>query len=133
MFGVIKSLFSPGDISKGIDAAVYTNEEKADNFKSLLGLYEPFKKAQRLLALTLSLPFVFIHLLAAFVWSVSSFFDPCLAESVCKASQLVSTATDLSTWNNETLGTPVALILGFYFGGGAVEGVARSIVNRKKD
>ena len=40
-----------------IDKIVYTDEEKADNKLSLLKLYEPFKLAQRLLAVIYSIPY----------------------------------------------------------------------------
>jgi hypothetical protein len=48
------------------------------------------------------------------------------------AEQIVAAAKDLGELNNETLGFPVALVLGFYFGGGAVEGVVTKIQARGK-
>jgi hypothetical protein len=49
-------------------------------------------------------------------------------ESVQGAGKMSEAARIIGQLNNATLGTPVALVAAFYFGGGALEGV----VNRMK-
>lgn len=69
----MKSLFSPSVVTKtvdgiynGIDKAIYTDEEKADNQKeqvkskmALIPLFEPFKLAQRIIAISFTINFIF--------------------------------------------------------------------------
>jgi hypothetical protein len=55
--------------------------------------------------------------------------DPCPPDSLCKSRQIEEASKELATMNNDTLGLPFAIILGFYFAGGAIEGV---IEKRKK-
>ncbi|HDM8061666.1 hypothetical protein [Vibrio harveyi] len=113
----------------GIDAAVYTDEEKAKNElekKSLkvrlLEAYQPFKLAQRFLALIFGIPFVLLWIIIAMCWLVSIFaIGPGLEyKFIYEQLKLVG------EMNNETLGTPCAVILGFYFFGGASEGLVRA-------
>ena len=87
-----------------IDKIVYTDEEKVDNKLSLLKLYEPFKLAQRLLAVIYSIPYAVCWL----VTFIASFW------------------IDVSVQRELLLGEMFYInitILGFYFGSGAVEGV----------
>tara|TARA_R110000851_G_scaffold307304_1_gene465753 strand:+ start:307 stop:681 length:375 start_codon:yes stop_codon:yes gene_type:complete len=87
----------------GIDKVFYTDEEKSDNFSRMLRLYEPFKIAQRFLALIFSIPYasaVFITFLASF------FIDVTVQIEILKG----------------TIGYIVLTIVGFYFGGGAING-----------
>lgn len=104
-------------IYHGVDKAVYTDEEKAEGFLALLKGYEPFKLAQRLLALVVSIPYVLVWLLCAFMLTWAGFAEPAAGKALEEA------ARTLGELNNQTLGTPIALVLGFYFGGGALEGV----------
>jgi len=104
-------------IYNGVDKAIYTSEEKALGFLDLLKAYEPFKLAQRLLALTVAIPYVTVWILSALMLAVSAFVEPGYGKQIEEA------ARTLGELNNDTLGLPVALVLGFYFGGGAVEGV----------
>lgn len=117
-------------VYNGLDKVVHTDEEKSDFWLKLLKAYEPFKVAQRYLALVVTIPYVSIWIISAFLFVSSVFTVPC--ESGCKSQQLEAVSMKLAEKNNEQLGFPVALILGFYFGGGAAEGVARSIAGRKK-
>lgn len=114
MMGVLKGLFSSktviDNVSSGIDKAIYTNEEKIDNFKVMLSLYAPFKIAQRLIAIIFCVPYAF----AWVVTFVASFwFDVAVQQALLLG--------DISII--------VGLIVAFYFGGGAVEGI---IGSRKK-
>lgn len=132
--GLLNALFSSDTATKtlaqGVDEIIYTPEEKAGFFLNLLAAYEPFKLAQRFLSLIVTIPYVTVWVFSAFMFAASIFFDPCLADQVCKSSQLIDVSTELATWNNEVLGLPTALILGFYFGGGAVEGVVRQFIEK---
>ena len=127
--GFFSKLFGSDEVIKktvdgvynGIDKLVYTEEEKAEMrlksanyFLKLLKAYEPFKLAQRFLALTVTIPYVFVWLISAgmFVWGGST-----------GDNNIVEVSKELAKWNNEVLGMPVALILGFYFSGGMVEGI----------
>jgi hypothetical protein len=93
-------------IYNGVDALVYTDEEKADKFAKFLKLYEPFKIAQRWLAIIYSTPYA----LAWFVTFVASFFMEV-------TEQLALLQGDIGTIN--------LLILGFYFAGGSFESLAK--------
>lgn len=86
----------------GIDSIVYTDQEKAENKLLLLKAYEPFKIAQRFLALIFGVPYA----LGWFVTFISSFW--------------IEVDTQLALLSGD-MGVAVALILGFYFGGGAAE------------
>ncbi|MCW7556499.1 hypothetical protein NX722_28455 [Endozoicomonas gorgoniicola] len=127
LFGSDKAISTTADgIYKGIDAAFFTNEEKSQHFLKLLKAYEPFKLAQRLLALIVGIPYVLIWMTCAVMLVISAFMEPCGIEAVCSSNNVLEAAKTLADWNNETLGFPFSLILGFYFGGGAVEGVVRA-------
>lgn len=104
-------------IYNGVDKAIYTQEEKAIGFLNLLKAYEPFKLAQRLLALTVTVPYVAVWLLCAMMLVIAGFVEPAYGK------QLDEAARTLGELNNDTLGMPVALVLSFYFAGGALEGV----------
>ena len=69
--GIWASLFSSPSVIKkaadgiynGVDAAIYTDQEKAAGFMGMLKGYEPFKIAQRLLMLVVTIPYVLIWFL----------------------------------------------------------------------
>ena len=111
-------------IYNGVDKMVFTDEEKSGHFLSLLKAYEPFKLAQRLLALTVAIPYVLVWLMSAGMLVAAGFVEPGYGKQVAEAARA------LGELNNDTLGMPVALVLGFYFGGGAIEGV---VSRYKKD
>lgn len=113
-------------IYNGIDKAWYTDEERATGFLSLLKAYEPFKIAQRLLALTVTGIYCLVWLLAALMLVVSGFVDPDYGKQLDEAARV------LGELNNDTLGTPVALVLSFYFAGGALEGVVSRFKEKKQ-
>lgn len=133
MTGLWSTLFGSENVIKkaadgiyhGVDKALYTDEEKAGGFLKLLSAYEPFKIAQRLLALTLAIPFVMVWILSAGMLVASGFVDPAYGKQIAESARV------LSEMNQSTLGTPVALVVGFYFAGGALEGVAARIKGSK--
>lgn len=105
LFGSDKAIGKITDgIYNGVDKLVYTNEEKADNFQQLLKLYEPFKIAQRLLAITFGVPYA----LAWFITFISSLF----MEDISSQLSLLS----------GTMGQIVLAIVAFYFLGGTLSG-----------
>jgi len=118
MFGFLGSLFgsektvdkATSGIYNGVDMAFYTDEERAialqkkqEFYVKLLKAYEPFKVAQRLLALIYSIPYVTIVVYC-----------------------IVANNLDMLKVATEALGLQNLIILSFYFGGGAFEGVIRA-------
>jgi len=122
MFQIFAKLFGSDTVINksvsGIDALVFTDQEKSTHKIELLKLYEPFKLAQRLLALLYSLVFLFVFLIAVAIWIVGAF-----SSNLEQAGYYMSIAKELAEWNIDTLGLVISLIIGFYFGGGFVEGV----------
>lgn len=100
-------------ISAG-DKLFFTNEEKADYRIKLLKAYEPFKLAQRLIALLVTAVYLFIHLTAAIMFVVSFWI-----EKAKEASE------GLFTLNNESLGTAFAIIVAWYFAGGVINNIKK--------
>jgi len=97
---------------KGIDAAFYTEEEKAKSLENrmslkctLLAAYKPFKLAQRFLAMLYGIPYVSAWFIT---WGASFFID------VSKQYEMLS---------NSDLAMANLIILGFYFAGGFGESV----------
>ncbi|WP_330926305.1 hypothetical protein [Candidatus Sororendozoicomonas aggregata] len=113
-------------VYNGVNYAFHTDQEKAEHFLKLLKAYEPFKLAQRFLALIIAVPFVVIWTLCALMIVVSALMEPSLSEAVCRSSAVLESARLLADWNNETLGEPLSVVLFFYFCGGAAEGAIRA-------
>jgi hypothetical protein len=114
MLGVISKMLGSGDvISKGLDLidSMHTSTEeeikaKADAKSQLLQSYAPFKLAQRYLALMFGLTFLLSYVLVL-AMTISGHGDP---DAVTKVMDQFS------------INYAMLIILGFYFGGGAVEG-----------
>ena len=110
IFGSDKVISKAVDgIYNGVDKLVYTDEEKADNWRLAMKIYEPFKLAQILIAMAVVPPYV----LAWFVTFIVSFFE---ASTVTQEALLEGRMGDL-----------VLAIVGFYFLGGAAEGSMRAV------
>ena len=111
MFKILKNIFNPGQLGKsiisGIDKAFLTKEEQLDYMQKMLVLYEPYKIAQRILAIMFSAAFLFVHLITA----VAHFIY------VIKGLETKS-LINLYSYNNDSLGTIVLVIVSFYFAGG---------------
>lgn len=114
-------------IYNGVDKAVYTEEEKSKGFLNLLKAYEPFKLAQRLLALFIMIPYVLVAFICGVTIIASGFVDPSMGKSIDEASR---TALELT---NDQLKDLAILVAAFYFGGGAMEGVVDRIKGDRKD
>ena len=114
MLGVIGKMLGSGDvIKKGLDLIddlhTSTEEEIAAKSKAkidLMNAYAPFKIAQRYLALMFGLTFIGSYFLVLGM-TLSGQGDP---EAVTKVMEQFS------------INYAMLIILGFYFGGGAVEG-----------
>lgn len=103
---------------KGIDSIVFTDEEKSNARMMFLKLYEPYKIAQRLLMTFVCIPYVTLWLITGLI----------LVADVFTARPL---STDKLTGflTGSDVGSAFVIVVVFYFGGGAVEGV----VNRFKE
>ena len=119
---IIGKIFNPeklGDsIISGVDKAILSKEEKLDYMAKFLKLYEPYKLAQRILAIMFSGVFLLVHLLIFIVHL-----------TLLTLEKSVDHITPLYTYNNDSLGTVVLIITSFYFCGGVIEGT----VNRFKN
>ena len=108
LFGSSKVIEKMGDgIYNGIDKAIYTPEEQIENRLKSLSAYEPFKIAQRLLALVFTIP----YMLAWTATFIASFF--------------INVEAQQSVLLNGTMGQIVLAIVAFYFLGGVVNGIKR--------
>ena len=124
MFKILSKIFNPKKLGEsiisGIDKSFLTKEESIDYMKQMLVLYEPYKLAQRILAIMFSGAFLFVHLLTAIAHFIYVLRDV-NAESI----------VGLYKYNNDSLGTVVLIIVGFYFAGGVLEGTVKRL--EKKD
>src|SRR6056297_1987990 len=98
--------------ASGIDKVWFTKEEKAESWINTLKAYEPYKLAQRLIALLVTSVYLLVWLLSAAMFVLSFWFE-----------EILEVSKGLAELNNETLSLPFALIIGFYFAGGATEGL----------
>jgi sterol desaturase/sphingolipid hydroxylase (fatty acid hydroxylase superfamily) len=96
---------------------VFTQEEKSDYLLRFLKAYEPFKIAQRLLALSFSSVFLLVYIISVGIFLLGTF---------AKEEFYVLQAYELMKWNTDTLGLTVSIIIGFYFAGGMLEGAVRA-------
>jgi len=121
MWSVLAKIFGSGDvISKGIDLidSMHTSTEEEVHAKTkakteMLNAYAPFKLAQRVIAFA----FTFVYL-ACF----SLVLGFTLAERATDAAMVKQVLEDFQ------IGYAMLIILGFYYSGGALEG----IINAKK-
>ncbi len=108
MMGFFSRLFGSDKIIdagvNGIDAMIFTDEEKSNAKMQFLKLYEPYKLAQRYLALIYSIPYA----LAWLVTFIASFF--------------IDAALQIELLKGDAFYINI-VILSFYFGGGAAEGI----------
>ncbi len=99
-------------VSSGIDKAFFTKEEKSEQWIETLKAYEPFKLAQRLIALLVTSAYLLVWLMCALMMFLGLWFE-----------NNIELSKQIAEWNNETLGIPFIIIISFYFAGGAAEGV----------
>jgi hypothetical protein len=115
--GIIGKIFSADklveSVGNGVDKFFDGNGDKAQRFERLLGLYEPFKLAQRILALMFSGVYLLSHVLALAVM----FFKPELSAIIWERS-------------NDNLLYIVLSIITFYFAGGVVNPALKRMQKR---
>ncbi len=117
--GILATILGSGDVIKaGLDLIddMHTSTEEEIQAKTkaktdLLASYAPFKVAQRYLALMFGFTFI-------------SCFTLVLGMSLFGSADI---ATVRSIIGEFWIGEIMALIVGFYFGGGAFEGVKRAV------
>ena len=125
MFEILSNIFGSNNaLKKGmsmIDEAFYTDSEKAvdkqkaiDNASKhrieLMKSYEPFKLAQRYIALS----FVFVYLFVMLNGIMAELYGFVEVENVVQARKFAE---------NMYLGPIVLMIVSFYFGGGLVNSI----------
>lgn len=119
MIKALGRIFNPKNLGdsliSGADKAFLTKEEKLDYMSKMLVLYEPFKLAQRILAIMFSGCFLLIHLITSLGYFYCVLMD--------KKTNKVVEAFNL---NNDSLGTIVLIIISFYFAGGVLEGTIKN-------
>ncbi len=143
MWNAIKGIFSSStvveNVSNGLDKIVLTKEEKLDNWERLLALYEPFKLAQRLIALTLLFALIFTFLLAAGVRVGGFLFYEPSPEifDLIVAGKYVAPYIETSEWlilnAYKLFFEPFTWAVIFYYGGGASEGLVKAWKNRNQN
>ena len=116
---ILSSIFSPSIANKAVDAVidagdalVYTDEEKAKALQlatetklKMLPLYEPFKLAQRLIAITFTINFILAFWAGVLIYFV--FGNTQLKEYLALVTAF-------------QLGWIMLAIISFYFGGGFI-------------
>lgn len=111
IFGAIKGIFSSGSVieaaTRGIDKAVFTEQEKKELHLNSLPLYEPFKLAQRVLAFM----FVGVYLLTFSSYGILLVLDS------AHAYQILDSVSQFQLHNI------VWTIVAFYFAGGTINSV----------
>ena len=122
--GLLATLFGDDKIIdagiNGIDAMVFTNEEQSKAKMAFLKLYEPFKIAQRYIAMTFCPAYVFCWVLTFIIEILDVFMVKDLnTDTLYKLLQ-------------GDFALMVILILGFYFGGGAAEGVVTKLRDKNE-
>ena len=138
--GIFSKLFGSDKVIdagiSGIDKAFYTKEERAEdelkrtNAKLLfMKAYEPFKIAQRFVAMIVGIPFAAIHVITSGAWIVTVFV---LRENLDSYQFVLEQLNLISETNNKTLGEPFLWIIFFYFAGGAGEGIISKLSARAK-
>jgi len=119
--GIWNSLFGSDKIIdagiNGIDQMVFTDEEKSSAKMRFLKLYEPFKLAQRYIAMTFCPAYIFMWIVTGLLEVVNIFIIAFSDKSLNTGVMYKLLSGDIAMM--------VMLILGFYFGGGAVEGVIK--------
>lgn len=145
--GWFSKLFSVQDTAKEIvgavvntgDKLVYTDEEKADMkykimnfFPTLLQSYQPFKLAQRILAIWFSFLFgiAFLIGLAMECFNIYIKYDSLKNGIPLDKIILLDTQPLINIVSAFSIATIVLTIVGFYFFGGTIESYS---ANKKKD
>lgn len=106
----------------GIDQMVFTDEEKSLAKTKFLKLYEPFKLAQRYIAMTFCPAYIFM-------WIITGMLEAANIFIVAFSNRSLNTDVMYKLLSGD-ISVMVIIILSFYFGGGAVEGVVKKFSKR---
>jgi hypothetical protein len=121
--GIWSSLFGSDKIIdagiNGIDQMVFTDEEKSSAKMKFLKLYEPFKLAQRYIAMTFCPAYIFM-------WIVTGLLEVANIFIIAFSDKSLNTDVMYKLLSGD-IAMMIMLILGFYFGGGAIEGVVKRL------
>tara|TARA_R110002012_G_scaffold198074_2_gene366791 strand:+ start:5030 stop:5407 length:378 start_codon:yes stop_codon:yes gene_type:complete len=124
--GIWNSLFGSNKIIdagiNGIDQMVFTDEEKSLAKMKFLKLYEPFKLAQRYIAMTFCPAYIFM-------WIITGMLEAANIFIVAFSNRSLNTDVMYKLLSGD-ISVMVIIILSFYFGGGAVEGVVKKFSKR---
>lgn len=129
-------------VYNGLDKTFYTDEEKAEMaikrselHIKFLKAYEPFKIAQRFLALIVGIPYMTFIAISAVMYLVGMGLPPELVNGAYEYSKygtyLMESSLKFMTVLNNVIGGYFGLIMGFYFAGGMLEGGIRAFVDKK--
>lgn len=102
-----------------IDAMVFTDEEKSNAKMTFLRLYEPYKIAQRWLMMYVSVPYMAMWFIVGCI----------MIADIFTVEELNTDKLSLFLMGSD-VGTAFVLIIAFYFGGGAVEGIVGRLKNK---
>lgn len=117
MSGIFAKIFGMGNtIEKGFELInnLHTSTEEEINALtnakvSIMASYAPFKIAQRYLAVLFTLNFIFVFWVSILLWATGKDFD-----------------SFVEILESFKIGWIMLTIVGFYFGGGAYEGILNS-------
>lgn len=133
IFGTNKAIETGAEM---LDKSFYTEQEKANAWGKFLTLYEPFKLIQRLIAFIYLIPFVLFWIVWVCVYYYGFFTIDFNTIIIVQEKEYLhqelyfSKLKDLANIIIEVFGYPVLTIVLFMFGGGALEGFARSRINK---
>ena len=123
--GIWNSLFGNEKIIdagiNGIDAMVFTDEEKSSAKMAFLKLYEPYKLAQRWLMTFICMPYMAL-------W----FITGCILVADVFVVKVLSTDRLTDFLLHKYVGSAFVVVISFYFGGGAAEGIINRMASKKK-
>lgn len=112
MWKFIAGLFSNknviDNVMSGMDKAWFTNEERAEMQLKFLKAYEPYRLAQRLIALMVTGVWLFSYLAVGVLYATG-----------------LEVAEKLMGYVNENMSYPVLMIFGWYFGGAVIQKFAK--------
>ena len=99
------------DVVNGVDKLVLTDEERLDIHKQILEAYYPFKVTQRLISLTVLVPYVISFLMSQIMFIVGVFLS---------SDKIIQGSSVLLQNANQTFQNIVLIIVAFYFTGGVI-------------
>lgn len=139
-FKTIQAIFSDtglvSTVGKGIDKAIFTDEEKSDAWMLLIQAYHPFKLAQRYIALGLLFLMGIGFLASAAVRIIgSALCDPVMMQgandTIIYYKWWIEDSAWLATTTIAMFGEPFLYAVAFFFAGGTMNGVVELMAKRR--